>query len=340
MKILYIEDELKKQKNKIDFLFSSLMSRKMKNDFNKLILDNDADSEDFRDLINKSGIIDIAITFAEALDKIINHKDEYALFIVDRNLSENTIYDFEQINKIHADYFQEYYDKFFEREGDYILQYLISKGVDCSERFYMLTANKDQLRNEEFVKEKIHFKQFQYENIIIKNDIGDEERLKDTIGCHREIMIRFEHPEIFLLEKVSKIRKKHAELLADILLDLKEKPNMNQVAIAKNLESLRGVVVGLLNDINDIDELRYYVKDERNRNTKEGTKIEWLKGKKSEFLQPYFRYVYDITSGLVLHEEQKSEDRNPEFPTINTLNSAISAMKDIFKWISLNIEQP
>ena len=37
-------------------------------------------------------------------------------------------------------------------------------------------------------------------------------------------------------------------------------------------------------------------------------------------------------------EEQKKEDRQPDFPTLNSLNSAICAMKDVFKWISLQVK--
>ena len=341
MKILYIEDELTKHKYKIKNLFEQVLSKKINKKLKEAIVSKELDSTEIKTLINSSGIVDIATTFPEALDKIVNHRDDYAFFIVDRNLSETEICNLEDIQKACPEFTEDLYNRYCgdrQREGDYVLYYLSNNGIDCLNQFFMLTANKDELTEKETLEDLISVKKFKEDNIIIKDDLKNEDRLKSIISNRHEIMIRVEHPEIFLLENIPEIRKQHAAQLINILLELKTKPDMNKALIAKNLGILRSVVVGLLNDINDIDELRYYVKDDRSKNTKEGTKIEWLEGKKAEFLKPYFRYVYDITSGLILHEEQKKEDRQPDFPTLNSLNSAICAMKDVFKWISLQVK--
>ncbi|MCF6175549.1 MAG: hypothetical protein L3J71_07265 [Victivallaceae bacterium] len=330
MKILYIEDELMKHVNKIDELFGSVLTKKITRQLKKLLLDEDTDSTDIKNLMNGSNVVDVAITFPAALDKVINHRDDYALFIVDRNLSGDDICEYEDIVAVHPEFTKSHYDRFCEREGDYLLEYLINKQVDCGRRFYMLTGNSDRLRNEDFLKDKIHFSNFKADNIIAK---GSENILIKIIQDVGEIMLRLEHPEIYLLSDHQEIRQCHQEQLTNILAELKRQPTMNREKIRGNLAKLRTVVVELLDDINKIDELCYY--SLAGQKASERNKINWLEGnQKTAFIKPYCDYIYTIASETSTHS---FDDDN--FPTIHTLNSAISATKDIFKWLSIELEK-
>jgi thymidine phosphorylase len=54
MKILYIEDDLMKHADKVTKLFSSVLTKKIIKKLKHLLLDEDADSSDIRNLINKT----------------------------------------------------------------------------------------------------------------------------------------------------------------------------------------------------------------------------------------------------------------------------------------------
>jgi hypothetical protein len=273
-------------------------------------------------------VIDIAISFPDALDKIINHQDEYALFIVDRNLSGDDICEYKAITEVYPEFTKDHYERFCEREGDYLLEYLINKQVDCGKRFYMLTGNSDRLRNEDFLKDKIHFSNFKSDHIIAK---GSEEILVKIIEHADEIMLRIAHPEIYLLTAFPQIRKCHAEQLTNILVALKRHPAMKREDIRGNLAKLRTVIVELLDDINSIGKLCFYAG--RSKPT-ERQKIGSLGGnRETAFIKPYCDYIYTIASETSTHP---FADNN--FPTIHTLNSAILAMKDIFKWLAIELE--
>ena len=315
MKILYVEDELRQHKHRIKSLFEPILTRKIIRSFENLLIESDTDSAGIQSLLNSSNVLVVAKSFPEALEYVTKHLEEFALFIVDRNLSETKLSDFKRIIAVHPEYPESFYEKFFEREGDYLLEYLINKGINCAERFYMLTANSDCLRNEEYIQEKIHFKAFCSENIIRKDDLDNELRL-------RKIM----------LGEFSQIRKCHEEQLTNILSELKRHLAMKREDIRGNLGKLRTVIVELLDDINSIDKLCFYAG--RNRPT-ERIKISSLSGNKhTAFIKPYCDYIYTIASETSTHP---FDDEN--FPTIHTLNSAVSAMKDIFKWLALELEK-
>jgi hypothetical protein len=354
MKILYVEDELRKHKHKIKSLFEPLLTRKIIREFEQLLLDKRATAQQIQKLLNSSNTLVVARTFPEAMQLLLENMDEFALFIIDRNLSENNEYDtestskdqyFDAIKEVYPVYTEDLHLKYAleHREGDYILEYLLSKNIDCKERFFMLTANSDRLRNEEYISEKIHFAKFAEENIISKDDMENEQRLQKIIISKDEVMIRAEHPEIFLLEKFPEINKKHASVVMEILLDLKQHPDMNSTRIKSNFGALRIVITGLLNDINNITDLKYHNSKDK---VTERNKINWLNGnKKTAVLQPYCDYVYTLTSELSLHEEddlsktEKTKSYNEQgLPTIHTLNSAICAIKDIFYWVARQLD--
>lgn len=326
---MYIEDELMKHAQKVTELFGPLLSNKIVKKLKKLLVDEDSDSTDIRNLINTSNVVDVAISFPEALDKIINHKDDYALFIVDRNLSGDDICEYKDIIAVYPEFTQEHYDRFCEREGDYLLEYLINSQVDCGRRFYMLTGNSDRLRNEEFLKDKIHFSNFKAENIIAK---GNENTLVKIIKAADEVMLRLEHPEIYLVSEFRQIRKCHEEQLTNILAELKRHPAMKREDIRGNLAKLRTVIVELLDDINKVPALTYYSLSSSQK-ASERNKINWLEGnQQTAFIKPYCDYIYTIASETSTHP---FDDDN--FPTIHTLNSTISAIKDIFKWLAVEL---
>ena len=63
-------------------------------------------------LLKKTNIIEVEWRFPNALRKIIQHHDKYALYLIDRNLSEDD-YDYKEIKQIDPSYNEKLYDRFF-----------------------------------------------------------------------------------------------------------------------------------------------------------------------------------------------------------------------------------
>ena len=192
MKILYVEDEIRKHKDKIQSLFEPILTKKIKRKLNLLIKDKYVEHKEIQEVLNSGNVLVVARNLMEAMEQILNHLDEFALFIVDRNLAEGVEYDYESesedqyfdlVKKVYPKYTEVIHKKYAskQREGDYLLEYLLSKGVNCQERFFMLTANSDRLINEDYIQEKLQLETFSDENIISKDDMNAENRLKEKI---------------------------------------------------------------------------------------------------------------------------------------------------------------
>ena len=91
MKILYVEDELSKNIPRLIRLFSKYLSKKEIKNLKALEADETgygAEPEEIKNIVEKTGLIEIEYRFPDALREVIHNSEKYALFIVDRNLSE------------------------------------------------------------------------------------------------------------------------------------------------------------------------------------------------------------------------------------------------------------
>ena len=264
MKILYVEDEIRKHKNKIRTLFEPVLPRRIIRRLDALLEDKFATPEEIQEVLNSGDVLVVARNFMEAMRHIQEHLNQFALFIVDRNLSENLQYDYESDSD----------DQYFDAVKTVYPEYT----------------------------EELHIK------YALSQREGD-----------------------FLLGKYNAIRNESINAVVEVVKDIRKSPNMNQAAVKKNFGSLRVVIPALLDDINKIPDLKFH---DRKGKITERNRINWLDGnRKTAVLKPYCDFIYSVTSDVALHEPGYDG-----LPTIHTLNSAISAFKDIFKWIDSNLE--
>ncbi len=183
-KILYIEDQLAQNIPRLLRLFEKHLSRAERKRLQKLERDSyGAAPEKIKQIFEDIQGIDIEYRFPDALSKIRKHCEQYAFFIIDRNLSE-VEYKIEEFQNIDLQYPQKFYDRFHEREGDYILLKLVmNKKVDILNKFYFLTAYSAQheIQSSSELEDLIDLGAFQQKNFIEKGNEGDFQRLCDTI---------------------------------------------------------------------------------------------------------------------------------------------------------------
>jgi hypothetical protein len=138
----------------------------------------------------------VEFTFTGALEKVVNHHDQYKLFIIDRNLSKEKICELEEIQSLDSSFSEDSYVEYFDREGDYLLQYLVHKPkVDCLAYFYFLTAYpiSDVLRGSQQVSQLIDFDQFSRENFIEKGNEEHYRQLREKIDQIDDFRIKQEN---------------------------------------------------------------------------------------------------------------------------------------------------
>jgi len=184
-KILYVEDELVQNIPRLSRLFGNYLSETDRGNLEQLGDDSEGygtDPADIKQIFQRS-VIDVEYRFPDALAKILERPEDYALFIIDRNLSKAD-YVFEDVQKVDPLYSQDFYNRFSEREGDYLLLKLVlGKKVDVLEKFYSLTAYSasDEVRSAPEIRLLIDFGAFQEKIFIEKDNRKDVERLCNVI---------------------------------------------------------------------------------------------------------------------------------------------------------------
>jgi hypothetical protein len=201
MKILYVEDELTSNLDRIIELFGqTVLSPKQVKELKEF--NNDpygADIQQIRNIMNRSGVLTVETEFAPALKLIEENIEEYAIFIVDRQLATDTdAYKIEDIAAIVPEYTSKEFDKYFTREGDYLyLRLLNKKKPEKSKMFYFLTAYTDmtQCKNDLLpYKEAGWFT----ENQVVEKDRPEQlQVLCDIINKHEYLAMRRKYRPFF-----------------------------------------------------------------------------------------------------------------------------------------------
>ena len=201
MKILYVEDELNSNIPRILLLFGNLLGRKIRRDLESMENDDYPPTpQQIKEVVERSGLIDVEFTFAGALEKVVKHREQYKLFIVDRNLSKEQICELAEIQNLVPSFSEDLHEEYFDREGDYLLQYLVHQKVDCLTFFYFLTAYpiSDVLRGSKEIGQLINFEQFSKENFIEKGNEVHYQQLIEKIQSIDEFKIRHDNTPFFL----------------------------------------------------------------------------------------------------------------------------------------------
>ncbi|MEI6297705.1 MAG: hypothetical protein WCO84_08800, partial [bacterium] len=204
--ILYVEDELVINIDRIIRLFRGILSREIIRRLEALNVDAyGAKPEEIKKIVEASKVIEIEYSFPAALNKVVREADKYSLFLIDRNLTSQGIYNLEDVQLILPEFSKTLYDRYFEREGDFILHHLFANNsIDCSQQVYFLTANTDDLRNaNDFIEVGIAFGQFSAENIIEKGVKEEMERLKEIINNSDDLKNRIRNKQyVSVLSKI------------------------------------------------------------------------------------------------------------------------------------------
>lgn len=342
MKILYVEDELSKNIPKIIKLFSKYLDGENIKELKTLEEDEyGALEEKIKTIVEKSNIIEIEYRFPEALYKIMNNYKQYSLFIIDRNLSDTEAYELDEIAEIDPNYNQRFYNHFYTREGDYLLQKLVYD-IDIKSQFYFLTANNDELRISSDVQTHINNEKFSKDNFIEK---GNPMPLIQVINNIEILNLQVEN-QIYIEILRNKVGERAFEKFVHIL---SKKDSEEQDDIAENLGAIRNILENILTNFagnfmapswcwNIKNKTQIIVKSVIawiNPFDKKTNKYNYNYNSNS-IIRNFMSGIHDIASDFASHEDLKNYKQMIKptgyQPTVNTVNALIYELKDIILW--------
>ena len=343
MKILYIEDEIVKHRDKIKRLFSRYLDDELMNELNKIEEDEyGASAEEVKKIIDKSNFIDLEYSFQGAIDKIINKHEDYCLFIVDRNLSEVN-YGINDIKGIDDTFSESLFDRFKEREGDYLLEKLVYEKVDVLNRFYFLTAySVSELPNKEEISKHIDFSKFRAENIIEKSNRIQEQKLISIINNAEVMNLHLENQIYIDVLRTELDRKGSSHTTLKFVELLKNQNDNDRNEIEMNLGNIRNITENILTYIAKKFHAPERCYSGRNKNLISFRDvIFWLAHdeKKEEkynlnsnvMIKNYLYNIISICSEFGVHS---GNSRSMGFlPTSNTVQALVSELKEIILWV-------
>ena len=338
MKILYVEDQLTQNISSIIKIFGKYLGKKRIQKLYDLEANGYVTPNKIVEIIESSQIIDVAFTFEEALNKFLNNK--YLLFIIDRNLAGEIIYEIEEIQKIYPKYTEKNYNDFWEREGDFLLELLVSENIQMVDNFYFLTANiKDELRNAESLQNHIDFSRFKLENIIEK---GVEDVLISKVENFSELEIIAEN-KLYISFLETHFGEKTVEKFIELI---KNKDESNGKIIFQNLTYLRNIFENSLTLFAQKNDSHNCWNPKNKSQLVIGKFIKWLRNYDDYLLENKYRHnsssiitnfcnsLQSIGSDFGAHDSETNSSQTEFYqPTSMTVNSLIFALKDIIRWI-------
>ena len=334
MKILFVEDELSKNIPRINRLFSKYLGKSRISRLNDLESDPSgygATSEEVKAIIDETGIVEADFRFPEALRKVVSSHERYCLFVVDRNLVEAD-YAYEEALSADPGFSEALYDRYFEREGDYLLYKLaVNKKIDVREKFFFMTAYdaKSEIRNAEGLAELIgHLGDFKTNNFIEKGSEEHLARLKDLVENQREISRIAPHQHhVNLLRKY--LGEDNADRFIKVLLDAEDNRR-----IGDNLNELRQIYQKILTGAcRVIPGMGSACADHYGTVRMGAETINWLQenGHINSIIRNHCFSIKIICSDFGGHDHP---DRQIFEPGLDTVNALIFALKNVVAWFA------
>jgi len=332
MKILFVEDELAKNISRLCMLFEKYLGEKRIKQLQALDEDTSgygARPEEIKEIVDSSQVINVEYSFPEALHRIMADLDEYSVFIVDRNL-DKTSYTFDTVHDIDPEFSINLYEKYLEREGDYLFSKVMMREVEVMNSFFFLTAyTADQvIRNERLFEHYIDFNKFKKDNFIEKSNESDMKRLREKLKAFREITTLHTYREYFnILVKMTD--KGTANTFLKVAHDKDDKKYSGD-----NLKNLRLVYESILQALL----LRYpdvamHCLDERGKLKSKGTDVPRILEENNHInsiIRSFMTAIWKIGSDFGSH-------RDPSIavyaPTIHTVNALFLGLLDIIQWM-------
>lgn len=246
MKILYVEDQLYRYVDTIKNMFASIFSAKVKRkfeDFSKKYSNSafPCPNEEVQEIINSSSVVDVCFNFPDAIEKILYHYEDYDLFLIDRDLSDEN-YTFDELRKRGGDRWDDNWaqsiqtHKEAKREGDFLFSLLRDK-IDYETSFYYLTANNESLMNTPGFDEPA-LSRFKYTNLIEKGNSEHSKRLLKRILDFKRGNFRIRMIDVF---EVFDKRFLSCEIEKEFIETLRQMNNHNEITIKDNLARIRRI---------------------------------------------------------------------------------------------------
>ncbi len=339
MKIFYVEDELSRNIPKIKRLFERYLSKEILVALDEEEEDSSGygtDGKEIKDIVNRSPIVHIEHNYPSALREITTNYQQYDLFIIDRNLAEEE-YSLEELQAIVPSFSEQLYNKYFTREGDYFLEYLMNK-TDVMQHFYFLTANSnDSLRNAEDIQSHIDFGRFCAANFIDKSDSAKINKLRSRIDNSEVIKLRYTNSRyLAVLESIE-------PALSDRFFDLlQHSSQVNPEEIRKNLTTIRNIYEHLLTHFARCNNAPSECFNVKNRDQiVQRAVVSWILGfdhqwKKytyshstSSIIKNFLYDIQEIASDFGDHNRVNKDGYQPTSDTVQTL---VFGLKDIIIW--------
>lgn len=360
MRILYVEDQLADNIDRIIRIFKKQLGEKLCKKLKKLAIDESdygIPREKVKELLESSGVIDVEYTFQGAIARLKSntyYMDEYAFFIVDRNLIDNDYnqkYSLEEIQAIDSGFKQSFIGKYNKFEGDYLLELLINEGVDIREKFFFLTANaKSELANWQIIQHYIDVDRFSEENIIekgFKEEDKSYQNLKNKMDNYKELNIRKRYSkQIKILDSLS------LELSRDFMMLMLKKDYSDPRTIKNNLWTIRNLVIdNLLKDV----ALRLIPANDECWKSKAKKEFnprkvaQWFRYYDQELndyqykhyansiIENYLKFAYSVGSDFGAHKNHA--DTSKTQATSYTVNSLVFGLIDIIHWYGQLIKE-
>lgn len=326
MKILFVEDQITRNIPKITRLFEKYLTKNAKKKLRELEKDDyPPGPEEIKKIVKTSKQVEVEIEyrFPEALQKVIDHHERYALFIVDRNLFEEEGYDFEEIKAIDPSFSEEKYELYAEREGDYLLNHLVYE-TDVLSKFYFMTAYSanDEIRGASDIQTHINLQKFSTDNFIEKGNEADFDRLKSTIDNINSLNLQLENRYYLQI-----LRENINENAANYFLEILENANDKEL-IKDNLNRMRKIYEYIMTECaKKIPGMKIACGDKKGDNA-----IIWMKDNNyiDDCVLRNFLFSIRKISNLAVHPS------NVPLYT-DTVNALIYALKDVIRWFEGNV---
>ena len=225
MKILYVEDELLKNISNILILFDLFLSDIEKKELMDIQNDNGfQENDNVKRVFDKNDFIDVYYHFPTVCNILFKQQNQYGLYIIDRNLREVS-YSINDFEKLSVEYTEKLFEKYYEREGDFLLQYIKEIDSNWSNKFYFLTANPN--KSIDVLEDDIERKKFRKENIIEKSNNEQWSFLCDVVSDFEANNIRVKYKDIFELFRQNILPDECKDLFIDIAKNIGENKKIN-----------------------------------------------------------------------------------------------------------------
>jgi hypothetical protein len=333
MKILYVEDELTKNIDRLRRLFSNYLDEPTIAELKHLETDGyGAKPQEIKNIIKATNIIEIEDRFPDALRKIVYGYDQYACFIVDRNLVENH-YDPREVFGIDGNYTETLDKKYRTREGDYLLNWLIMNAKEPKSilrKFHFLTAHNDSdVRGVDIIEMYLDFGAFTQEQFFDKTSI---DKLKERIDNIAVLNIRYENRR-YLDVLRNNLHEEDVEMFLKVLLEKEERVRINN-----NFSDIRTIYEHIL------EKFAATIPQCKDNRGKINEKILFSelenKGQFNPMLRNYCFTIWQVCSAYGAHRRTDPEQKDRIFlPTLNSINSIIYALKEVILWLGDQFKQ-